>query len=269
MLSIRSQVAIVLAVVFLLCVPAASWAQTPRDEGQAAATASREVPAALVEVPEGQSVVTYRNGDLTIKARNALLIDVLQTVCNQIGAVLDAPPDVDEQILAALGPAPPKDVLASLLSGSRFNYGTAGTADDPNALVRIIILPKTRDSAAQTTNGSDAQPTQDSAPQNQATEQTANQATEQQAGSTPTASIVQSRMSQVVELFAQVQAELAQMGGGGEAVNGDMANLLKEAEAQIKASVAAEANSNAPTLAPLPAAAPVDSPTGRSRHKRH
>jgi hypothetical protein len=269
MLSIRSQVAIVLAVVLLLCVPASSWAQTPQDEGQAAATASHEVPAALVEVPEGQSVVTYHNGEVTIKARNALLIDVLQTVCNQIGAVLDAPPDVDEQILAALGPAPPKEVLASLLSGSRFNYGTAGTADDPNALVRIIILPQTTDSAAQTTNGSDVQPSQDSAAQNQATEQKANQATEPQAGSTPTASSVQSLVSQVVELLTEGQAELAQMGGGGEEADGDMANLLKEAEAQIKASVAAEANSNAPPPVPLPAVAPADSPAGRSRHKRH
>jgi hypothetical protein len=267
MLSLRSQVAIVLAVVFLVCVPAASWARTPQDEGQAAATASHEVSAALVEVPEGQSVVIYQNGELTIKARNAPLIDVLQTVCNQIGAVLDAPPDVDEPILAALGPAPLKDVLDSLLGGSRFNYGTAGTANDPNAIVRIIIIPKTTDSVAQTTNGPDAQPAHDSAAQNQATEQQANQSTEPKAGSTPTASSVQSVMSQVVELFAQGQAELAQMGGGGEAANVDMANLLKEAEAQIKASLAAEANSNVPQV-PLPAAAPVDSPAGRPRHKR-
>jgi hypothetical protein len=82
------------------------------------------------------------DGRLTVKARNARLIDVLYSACDLIGAQLNAPEDADQLILRAVGPARPQDVLASLLRGSPFNYSISGSADDPNAVVSVTVFPK-------------------------------------------------------------------------------------------------------------------------------
>jgi hypothetical protein len=147
MLSKRSRYLFVVAVAGLLWLPVGSWAQNPQVQGQATATAPAEPPAALTQEPSGQVVVTYQNGDLTIKARNAPLIDVLRAVCSQVGAVLDFPSEADERIVAILGPGPAREVLASLLNGSQFNYVMLGSAADPNRLAQLILSVKPKDPA--------------------------------------------------------------------------------------------------------------------------
>ena len=104
MLSMRAQFAFGLALAGWLWLPAGSWAQNLQVQEQATPPAPPEPPAALAQVPPGQAVVTYQNGELTIRARNAPLIDVLRAVCSQTGAVLDIPSAADERIFAILGP---------------------------------------------------------------------------------------------------------------------------------------------------------------------
>jgi hypothetical protein len=82
------------------------------------------------------------DGKLTVKARNARLIDVLYSACDLIGAQLDAPEDAVQPILRTVGPARPVDVLASLLRDSSFNYSISGSANDPNAVVGVTVFPK-------------------------------------------------------------------------------------------------------------------------------
>lgn len=263
MLSVRSRFAFsfILTVAGLLWLPAESRAQNPQGQDQTATKVAPEISSALAGVESGQAVVRYENGQLTIKAQSAPLIVVLGSVCSQIGAELDAPSETDEPVLGVFGPGPSREVLAAMMSGSHFNLAMAGSPDDPNELVRIVILPKTTDSATQAANDADAPPTQDSAAQSQVTEP--------QVGSTLTALDVESRMGQVRELFVQAQTELAQMGDEGGATNVDISNLLKEAEAQVKAAAAAEANGANSTQTVQPPAAPgTNTSAPATRHRR-
>ena len=84
--------------------------------------------------------VTYLNGQLTITARNARLGDILRAVSTQTGAVIEFPSDrAGERVFAQDGPRPVRDVLAALLSGSRFNYVMLGSPSNPNVLQRVIL----------------------------------------------------------------------------------------------------------------------------------
>jgi hypothetical protein len=212
-------------------------------------------------VTPGQAVITFENGELIIKARGASLVDVLRTVCRRIGAELDASGVRDEAVLGVAGPGAVRDVLAAMLDGSPYDLATAGSADDPTALARVIVLPKGKDSTAreakrsadQVKSDSDSLPSQDSVAKNQDAEQQATQAAEAQVAPRVTPAIVESRVSQVRDVLFQMQSELEQAGGA----NLDINTLLKEAEAQVKA----EANP------PMPLSAPASNrPRGRSRH---
>lgn len=88
----------------------------------------------------GLPKVTYLNGQLTITARNSRLGDVLRAVSTQTGAVIEFPADrAEERIFAETAPGPVRDVLAKLLSGSRFNYVMLGSPNNPNLLQRMIL----------------------------------------------------------------------------------------------------------------------------------
>jgi hypothetical protein len=258
MLSMRSQFVLLLVVIALLYLSAQGWGQDSERQGQAAvAAATPSLPAELAQVPASESDVTYANGQLTVKANNAPLIEVVRAVCAQIGAELDAPSEPGDPVLGVFGPGPSREVLTAMMAGSHFNLAMAGSPDDPNAILRIVILPKSADSADKTNDGADAPPAQDSVAQNQATEQQDGQAAEEPIASTLTASDIQSRISQVREAFAQVQGELSQVEG---ATNLDMNTALKQAEAQAKAAAAADPNT------PPPIATVTNRVRGRSRH---
>jgi hypothetical protein len=258
MLSMRSQFELVLIVMALLNLPVKGWAQDSQVQGQAAvAAATPTLPAELAQVPPGKSELTYVNRQLTIRAHDAPLIEVVRAVCSQIGAELDAPSEPDDRVLGVFGPGPSRDVLTAMMAGSHFNLAMAGSPGDPNALVRIVILPNSADSADKANNGSEAPPAQDSVARDQATEQQDRQAAEEPVASMPTASDVQSRISQVREVFAQVRTEFSQL---TEATDLDLDTVLKEAEAQAKAAAAADPNT------PPPIAVATNHPRGRSRH---
>jgi len=147
MFPMRSPLVFVLAVTGLLWVSPLSRAQDSRIQGQAAATAASAV--ALSEVPTGQAVVMYQNGGLTVEAQSAPLIDILREVCGQMGAELDAPPEAIEPVVGFFGPGPAREVLASLLKDSEYELATAGSVEDANAIVRVVVFSKTKDSAEQ------------------------------------------------------------------------------------------------------------------------
>ena len=256
MLSKRSRCVFILTVAILLWLPAGSRAQDPPAKEQAATTPPAQLPDALAEVPEGQVVVTYDASELTVKARNAALIDVLQAVCNQIGAVLDVPPEATQPVRGVLGPGPARSVLDGLLSGSQFNYATAGSPDDPNALARVVVFAKTKDADKQE---------QAIQPELQA------EATLSQVSSMPTDSVVEeSGAKQMAELLAQTKAELANSSADDDVAKELKAHadeLFKLFEQQIKAAAAAEAsNANSPqSKQPVGAAASNPVPGRRRR----
>ena len=100
----------------------------------AAATVSPTIsntplPAVVSEAPPQPSVtVTFENGRLRIRADKATLAQVLFEVQRQTQAEIAIPAGAEqEQVVADLGPAPARDVLAALLNGSAYNFIFVGT----------------------------------------------------------------------------------------------------------------------------------------------
>jgi hypothetical protein len=86
--------------------------------------------------------VTYQDGLLSIQAQNSTLSAILTAVRARTGARVEMPADTaNDRAAAQLGPGYPRDVLASLLQGSRFDYIVIGSPTDPDALSEIILTP--------------------------------------------------------------------------------------------------------------------------------
>jgi hypothetical protein len=120
--------------------PAASMnVPTPRLSTTAANTAASSPPAAVVEAPPPKPpvTVTFENGLLSIRAEKATLAQVLFEVQRQTQAEIAIPAGAEqEQVVAVLGPASARDVLASLLNGSSYNYIFVG---NELSLERVIL----------------------------------------------------------------------------------------------------------------------------------
>ena len=81
--------------------------------------------------------VTFENGMLRIHAEKATLAQVLFEVQRQTHAEIAIPAGAEqEQVVADLGPAPARDVLAALLNGSAYNFIFVG---EELTLERVIL----------------------------------------------------------------------------------------------------------------------------------
>jgi hypothetical protein len=89
--------------------------------------------------------VSYQAGQLTIESKNATLAQVLKSVQAKTGGAFDIPASANnDRVVAQLGPGQPKDILASLLNGSKFNYIILGVPNDPGAVQKLILTPRTK-----------------------------------------------------------------------------------------------------------------------------
>jgi hypothetical protein len=87
--------------------------------------------------------VTYHDGLLAIRANRANLSELLLAVHERTGAdIAIAAGAEQERVAADIGPAPAPEVLAHLLNGSRFNFVILSSPDDPRALERVILSPR-------------------------------------------------------------------------------------------------------------------------------
>lgn len=135
-----------------------------------------EPPPTLEQQPPVAPQVSYRNGQLTIDAQNATLSQVLRSVQTQTGASVDIPPGAgSERVVATLGPGKPKDILASLLNGSKFDYVLLGEANNPGAVQKVILLarsnpagsPQPQNNARLAQQQQTVEPPEDEYPQNE------------------------------------------------------------------------------------------------------
>lgn len=125
-----------------LCLAACASAQTadlPPHSPAAISPISSHV--VLEKLPPNAPTIIYNNGVLTISAYNSTLSDILRGIRTQTGADVDIPPQPEERVVTHLGPGSARDVVRSLLSGSRFNYILVGSNADPNTLTRILLFP--------------------------------------------------------------------------------------------------------------------------------
>jgi len=115
--------------------------QTPEPE-----VVQPSPPPTPEQMPPSPPKVLYQGDQLTIESQNSTLAQVLRSVQAKIGASIDIPAGANsERVVAQLGPGRPRDVLASLLSGSKFDYIILGVADRPGAVQKVILT--TRQSA--------------------------------------------------------------------------------------------------------------------------
>ncbi len=96
------------------------------------------LPAIVKEAPQQVPLtVTYANGMLSLRVQKATLAQVLFEVQRQTHAEIAIPAGAEqEEVVADLGPAPARDVLASLLNGSAYNFIFVG---NELALERVIL----------------------------------------------------------------------------------------------------------------------------------
>lgn len=104
--------------------------------------APAEIPSTLEHQPATAPQVALQNGQLTIVARNSVLSDILHAVQSQTGAAVEMPSNASERVVGFFGPGPPRDVLASLLNGSHFNYVLLGSQANPSVLEHVILIAK-------------------------------------------------------------------------------------------------------------------------------
>src|SRR5579864_3558414 len=130
--------------------PATPLGRTAAPQPQVTRSATMPVvPRLVASTPR----VVFRDGLLTVHAHNTNLADVLNAIQRKTGASFEFPNSAAQEAVAVdLGPAPPHDVLASLLNGSRFDYIVLGRQDDPNEIATVMLQEKTG------ANGAPAEP---------------------------------------------------------------------------------------------------------------
>jgi len=99
-------------------------------------------PLSPEQLPAVAPQVSYQNGQLTIVARNSTLGDILRAVHTKTGANVELSGGAPERVVGQFGPGPSRDVVASLLNGSHFNYVMLGSAGNADQLERLILSPK-------------------------------------------------------------------------------------------------------------------------------
>jgi hypothetical protein len=83
---------------------------------------------------------------MSIVANRATLSEVLYEVHVKTGADIAIPAGAEqEHVVASLGPAPGKEVLSSLLTGTHFNFIILGAPGEPGGIHQVILSPKTGD----------------------------------------------------------------------------------------------------------------------------
>jgi hypothetical protein len=101
-------------------------------------------------MPATPPKVAFEGGLLTIVAHNSTLGDILRDVQKLTGASIDVPQKATERVVTRLGPGAPRDVLASLLNGTSFNYVMVGAVSDPSAVTSVVLSPKPKGPPPQT-----------------------------------------------------------------------------------------------------------------------
>lgn len=116
-------------------------------------------PPTLEQMAPQQPKVSYQNGQLTIDSQNATLAQVLRSVQTQTGASIDIPGNANsERVNGQIGPGQPRDVLASLLNGSKFDYVILGVEDRPGAVQKVILTTRQNTSGTQVASAANQAP---------------------------------------------------------------------------------------------------------------
>ena len=99
----------------------------------------------LLEQPAVPATVTTGTNELTVKADNSSLAQILRQVSSKTGMKLDGMSS-DERVFGNFGPGAPREVLTALLNGTSYNLIMVG--DLPNGAPRELLLTRRAGGAA-------------------------------------------------------------------------------------------------------------------------
>lgn len=116
---------------------------TPQKQAEQTPAPVPQPPPTLEQQPSVAPEVLYHGGQLTIVAKNSTMADVLAAVRRVTGASIDRPPSGGmERVVGQWGPGTPREVLASLLNGSRYDFIILGSMSRPGAIDRVLLTPR-------------------------------------------------------------------------------------------------------------------------------
>jgi hypothetical protein len=94
--------------------------------------------------PAAGTTVSYAGGQLSIDAHDSTLADILMKVGAITGVKIDIPAGAasERMVVVKMGPGPARQVLASLLSESSFDYLIEGSDADPEAIHSVLLIAK-------------------------------------------------------------------------------------------------------------------------------
>jgi len=114
----------------------------PLEHGIAQPQAAQpQLPAGAEQQPPNPPRVSYIGGLLTVAAENSTLSDILKAIENVTHASLEGTPSA-ERVFGQFGPGAPRQVLNSILSGTKYDFILVGAVDDPGSVERIMLSPK-------------------------------------------------------------------------------------------------------------------------------
>jgi len=101
------------------------------------------VPQRPAPPPRPPVDVAVRSNQMSIRAQGATLAEVLYEIHRRTGADIAIPAGAEqERVVVNIPSAPGRDVIASLLNGSRFNYIVLGTDNDPGGFRNLLLSLK-------------------------------------------------------------------------------------------------------------------------------
>jgi hypothetical protein len=94
-------------------------------------------------MPPRAPQVIWDGKQLTIKSENATLAEILTAVRARTKAQIEIPPGAGaERVAADLGPGTARDVLTTLLTGSKFDYVIMASPKDEAAIQTVLLTPR-------------------------------------------------------------------------------------------------------------------------------
>lgn len=108
------------------------------------------------QMPPGVPQVSWDGSELTITADNSTLADILVAIRTRTGAEIDVPANASrERIAARLGPGPAREIIATLLSWTDFDYIIQASDNDPAGIQSILLTPRDKPDAVVARAGMD------------------------------------------------------------------------------------------------------------------
>jgi len=89
--------------------------------------------------PANPPRISFAGKELTVTADNSSLADILRGIGRVTGARVEGAQSDSERVFGQFGPGTPREVLNSLLGGSRYDFILVGSMEDPGTVQRVLL----------------------------------------------------------------------------------------------------------------------------------